>query len=352
LILKEIDPKQTTNKMLAAGVNAEKQMAHYLKRAYESSDDIFVINDLRIQMNSDIAQIDHLVIHKYGFIVIESKSVSAKISINEHDEWARHYGKTKTGMPSAINQAKRQADFLKNYLMSSTVELIRTRKLFPVSFSDFTYETLVAISDKGLIERHSKANCDNLYKADQITSVIDKQYSQLCKNAKNLLINIPYVFSPKSLFRLKKFLVSAHTPSKSSSSPTSTAKDKTDIVAIAPVNTPVKEVVKAPAETIAKALVKEVLKSEKEVEAPKQKVIEIDKKTIHTCSKCSSDKVNIAYGKFGYYFKCEACGGNTNIKKLCVSKDCKPKLRKEKLNFFIECPTCETSSLFFTNKAV
>ena len=74
MILKETDKKEHLKKFQKYGYNAEKQMAFYLKRAFQESDDIFVINDLRIEMNDDVAQIDHLIMHRFGFIVIESKS--------------------------------------------------------------------------------------------------------------------------------------------------------------------------------------------------------------------------------------------------------------------------------------
>ena len=91
MILKEIDKKTNLKKIQKYGHEAEKQMAFYLKRAFQESNDIFVINDLRIGVNDDIAQIDHLILHRFGFIVVESKSVTSEISINEHNEWIRHY---------------------------------------------------------------------------------------------------------------------------------------------------------------------------------------------------------------------------------------------------------------------
>lgn len=93
MILKETDEKELLNKFQEYGYNAEKQMAFYLKRAFQESNDIFVINDLRLVMNDDVAQIDHLIMHRFGFILIESKSVTSKISVNEHGEWIRHYSK-------------------------------------------------------------------------------------------------------------------------------------------------------------------------------------------------------------------------------------------------------------------
>jgi hypothetical protein len=323
MIIKQIDPKSTTNKLLAAGVKAEKQMAFYLKRAYESSEEFCVINDLRLQMNDDIAQIDHLILHKYGFVIVESKSVSSKVSINEHDEWARHYGSKMTGMPSPVNQAKRQADFLKNFLMSAPVELLKKRKMFKVSFADFKYDTLVAVSDEGIIERHSKSNGDGIHKADQITSVIDLLHSSYLNKMLSLSLKVNYEYGPETRQRIWEYLLKSHTP-KGNSLPENE------------VSEPKREEEKSPEAS--------ELTSKEE---PKEQVSEVLEQL---CSKCSSNDVNVAYGKFGYYFKCSSCDGNTAIKKTCKTKECKPKVRKEKLNFYKECSVCESSELFFVNK--
>lgn len=108
MILKEIDKKENLKTFQKYGYQAEKQMAFYLKRTFQNSNDVQVINDLRLAMNDDVAQIDHLIVHRYGFIIVESKSVTSKISINEHEEWTRHYPKYTRGMPSPVKQQDKQ----------------------------------------------------------------------------------------------------------------------------------------------------------------------------------------------------------------------------------------------------
>ena len=53
-------------------------MAHYLKRAFGDTSDIYVFNDLRLLRRGEIAQIDHLVVHRWGFAIIESKASLAE----------------------------------------------------------------------------------------------------------------------------------------------------------------------------------------------------------------------------------------------------------------------------------
>jgi hypothetical protein len=71
---------------------------------------------------------------------------------------------------------------------------------------------------------------------------------------------------------------------------------------------------------------------------------------IKLCSKCKSDNIEVVYGKYGYYFKCHSCNGNTTIKLSCSDSKCKPKIKKSKLNFYHICETCGKNEFFFKNK--
>lgn len=67
------------------------------------------------------------------------------------------------------------------------------------------------------------------------------------------------------------------------------------------------------------------------------------------CRHCSSGNGGIQHGRFGYYWKCADCDKNTPLDVECGKADCTAKLRKEKLNFFVECGKCGTSVLYHTN---
>ena len=81
------------------------------------------------------------------------------------------------------------------------------------------------------------------------------------------------------------------------------------------------------------------------------KKIEVNPKELsYCCKKCNSFNIKILYGKFGYYFKCNDCDGNTNLKIECGNNGHNERLRKEGNKFFRECTECKTSSLFYENK--
>lgn len=319
MILKELEEKETNNKYEEYGYKAERQLAFYLKRAFENDKSINVINNLCLELNGDVAQIDHLIIHEYGFIIIESKSVTSKILINERGEWIRQHRGSSQGMPSPVNQARRQADFLRKYLMPKSELLLKKFLGVQHTFEKIPIDIIVAISDNGIIDRAKNIDLPEVCKADQVTDfgkdIIGKYKKQ---DSKYFSLSVPRSFSEVSFYRVSNYLLRSHSATHSINS----------------------EVVRESNISQSKII------PDKEI--PKNKIFT---KPIckNKCIKCGSSKVNILYGKYGYYFKCLNCSGNSAIKLKCVNSKCKVRLRKEKERFFQECKTCNTSILYHMN---
>jgi len=146
-------------------------MAHYLRRALADDPEIFVLHDLRLEVEDDTKealQIDHLVLHRHGFILIESKSVTGRILVNEHGEWVRTWSGGAKGMQSPVLQAQRQADLLRKALVANNGRLLPTFLFGKLQkgFDNCPMEVVVAISDQGIIER--RKDIHELCKADQV----------------------------------------------------------------------------------------------------------------------------------------------------------------------------------------
>jgi hypothetical protein len=302
MILKEFVEIATTDKFLKAGQHAEKQMAFYLHQEFKDAQDILVLNGIRLEHDNDSHQIDHLIIHKYGIIIIESKSVFGTIKINDFGEWLRlDY---KIGMASPIEQGKRQAIFLYKYLNESRLEAPYNpiMNVFrKTTFDDMPIDILIAISDSGIINRPRKFQTENILKADRIVGKIKEIIGDYQKQDR--LFNMQPIrlkFKPETMTDLAKYLKGKHAP-------LITTKDKD----IPPISRPVK--------------------------------VEL------RCNKCGSDSINILYGKYGYYFKCKKCNDTMSIKENCSICDKQLKLRKDGNQFYIECKTCGTSRPFFKN---
>ena len=315
MIIKYVDEKKSNDKFIKAGLKAEKQMGHYLERAFAKSKNIIILNDLRIKEGNNVAQIDHLVIHQYGFIVIESKSVSSKISVNAHNEWKRIFNNQEKGMPSPIQQAKRQANFLKDFLNEKATKAFREgilNKLAPKpNYNNYKFDILIAISDDGIIERDN-INLPEVYKADiisdTINEIISKRKKDLIKGILNPFGNDGYSFHEDTIKKIANILFALHTPKATQNIKANTVQEK-----------PIR-----------------YNKTENHTD-------------IYTCSKCKSKNLEVAYGR-NYYFKCLNCDNNIPIKHTCKTPECKPKTKKRKNQFFKVCENCDIDELFYENK--
>jgi len=315
MIIKHVDNKESNDKFIKAGLKAEKQMGHYLERAFAKAEDIFVLNDIRLKNNNETAQIDHLIIHTYGFIIIESKSVSTKVSVNKYGEWKRLYNNKETGMPSPIQQAKRQASFLEDFLQEKAMNVFRdsiiNKTVGKPKFSNFKFDILVAISDTGIIERDN-IELDEVLKADAIADKVLKIISNREKDLLKSLIN-PFTTTSNGLHveterKIANLLLSLHHP-------------------------------------VSKKIVEVATVQEKPITYNNAKKSSIE----HICPKCNSKTLQVVFGR-NYYFKCLDCGQNIPIKHTCNTPDCKPRTKKRKLQFFKICEKCGIDELFWENK--
>lgn len=223
MILKEKEFTNPSDPRLKAGEEAEKQMAFYLQRAFSKRDDCFVINDLRVSLDGDFAQIDHLVVSTYGFFIVESKSAHV-IGINEHGDWQRTYNNESTGMRSPVLQAQEQGRILKELLIANK-EKLRGKIFFGKMQKGFKYcpvDVYIAISDNGIIQRGM--DIPELFKADAVTGAITGKLAQLKSKAnplapKNLLsMDVVWEMTKQEAQAAAEFLVSQHQP-KSLASP-------------------------------------------------------------------------------------------------------------------------------------
>lgn len=96
---------------LRAGIQGEKDAAHYLDAYFHAgSQNTVLLHDLRIEVDDQVAQIDHLLVNRFfEFILIESKNFSGNLIINERSEFSVEYSHKKVGIPSPFEQSKRHA---------------------------------------------------------------------------------------------------------------------------------------------------------------------------------------------------------------------------------------------------
>jgi len=340
MVVKELDRFEGNDTLARAGRAAEEQMAFYLKRAFAADPSIRVLNGIRLEHGGDAAQMDHLVIHPCGITIVESKSVTGSVRVNDHGEWARVYGSRVHGMSSPLLQAERQASFLRTYAQAHPADWPEKQVGIFVR---------VAISDGGVINRPKGMEMDlqSVSKADQVPDAIN----EFLKGRK-LLKAMP-TFVGKALIAALKmedgdllteaevgqvaaFLMQHHTsyadpitrsvqrPSRPLSAPPALAPSAAHI---------------ASPPTSARPSAQPV--APRSAHSGPNRVV---------CAACGGQQLQIRYG-YSYFYHCTSCKASTPIAHLCGSCGGKEKTRKDSQRFFTECATCGTSRLFHVNRA-
>ena len=98
---------------LRAGIKGEQESAFHLDGHYKDGQNNVLLHDLRLQVDGETAQIDHLVINRTGYMVlIETKNYSGDLEVNAHVEFTVRYGRDHYGIPSPYEQSRRHARIL------------------------------------------------------------------------------------------------------------------------------------------------------------------------------------------------------------------------------------------------
>lgn len=151
------------------GMDGERAAAFYLDGHYKDSQNNVLLHDLRFEIDGEVAQIDHLVINRTGYIVlIETKNYSGDLEVNAHGEFTVRYGKERYGIPSPFEQSRRHARILSKLLERLEIGT-RTDKL-----PDF--HNVVMMHAKAIIQRPDPKAFDTSYliKADQFPAWHEK----------------------------------------------------------------------------------------------------------------------------------------------------------------------------------
>jgi hypothetical protein len=326
MIYKDLDPFSGQDKFGVAGRRAEEQMAFYLRRFFSGSAEVDVLNSLRIELGGEVAQMDHLVLHPFGLLIVESKSVVESVQIESDGQWIRWFNNHPQGMRSPITQARMQAMLLKALLDKAVKQ--------EGVFDRLQLDVLVAISDQGRIQWPSTGPLPEVCKADQVHERI-RQKLEEARRAATATVTL----SVKNRQRIADFLCAMHKPLvRPAPSPEPAPMQVSEPVkpySFTPAPPPSPPV----AATVAVPAVKPAL-----TPAPERKPL-----LSKFCKHCGSGDLEAAYGKFGYYFVCRRCEKNTAIKFACPACGGEGRIRKAGKDFFAECKACDASTIYHSN---
>jgi hypothetical protein len=314
---------------IRAGIKGEQEVAYLIDFDLRSSRYTAAIHDLRLEINGRVAQVDHLLIHRtLNLFVLETKHFHAGIRITEEGEFLRwnDFRKTYEGMPSPLAQNERHIAVLKDAFKQIDMPTRMGFRLSP------TFVSFVVVSPNARIDRPKRFDTSRIIKADTIKCAVEGKLDD--EGVLESLAGMSKFVSPETLADIGRKLVALHRPAPPARRASSAASSVTGL------DETTNEKAK-PADRTALPL---------EVEAgplkrPAQSRTQMVKPA---CRQCGGANLTILSGKYGYYFKCRTCSGNTPIKLDCGAGH-RERLRKDASRFFRECAECRTSEVFFSN---
>lgn len=323
MILKTKSLQNTQTPQAIAGQKQEQDVAFYLRRAFKDHPEVLVINDFRFTFNDETAQIDHLIIYTYGFVLIESKSIKGHVEVNQQGEWTRSHGSKWFGMPSPIKQVELQQTLLKEMLKQHRSEILG--KLLGIRQQGFgmrCWDHICAVSSDAVINRDTMptAISELLVKTEFLVDKLEKIMNLKSKFMR--IINVSDTrpdFNQQELNSIAKFLIERHIDPYQAT---------TEITTV-----PTQQV----KEPVASFDVNKV------AEVKNQAIAQLTTNSILRCKHCGeSTNYTPMYGKFGYYIKCNQCTKNTPMKQACPQcQSTQTKITKAKETYTLHCNDCD-----------
>ena len=342
MIIKNKEILSTKDVRQIAGDKQEQDVAFFLRRAYKDEPKVFVFNDLRFEFNDEVAQIDHLILYPYGFVLIESKSITGEVKVNNNQEWMRSYKQQWSGMRSPIKQVELQEKLLRELLYENRKQILP--KLFGMlqqAFGGRCWDQICAISSNAIVHRDempkeiSKKLVKSEFVVDKVTKLMNIPANIITSTLK---FDSRPAFPPEQMEKIADFLMQQHKPS---------------------VTEQVQQVPPEPTEVTFNPATQPDLNSDS-VETNKGEYIVTEEETTSApetptgipklaCKKCNnSETLQAMWGKFGYYVKCPSCQTNTAMKKNCPSCNSKnTKVNKNKAYYYLTCQDCNAQHEVF-----
>jgi len=311
-----------------AGWEAEKHVAFVLERAFgdPSRRDVRVFNDLRFPATfvsgavaeNDFAQIDHLVLHRSGMALIESKSIHGDLNVDRLGQWQRVYQRRAENFDSPVAQAKRQALALRRLCEAAKPPLLnKMLGLVQAKFGNFPIREFVAIGANGRFTGHTAKFESIVMKVDRIAEAVNCEIEHHRKHtgavgiARGLasfdLNSGAYNLTDEELDRIERHLLASHTPRVAAPTAASVSRPP-------------------PAEHPRST------QSPPPLAEPRR----TDRIEALTCGKCNSINVRVTFAR-DYCLKCEECGRFTSIPYVCPVCGKFARVRKDGPEYFRDC---------------
>lgn len=188
-------------KNLKKGYQKEKENAYLIDFEFKNSKNVHIIHDLRLEHNGRVAQIDHILLSRFGIEVLESKSFSGIVSIKSDNSLEVKYKEKIIAQPNPLEQAKRHELVIKEILKDNNLLTNMIGVNLEIS-SKVLFNPNTVVSNDPMPNGFVKA--DNFFK-DRIDSIDNMGFVQIYKSAFGLQ-------KIDNILNIANFLISQHKP--------------------------------------------------------------------------------------------------------------------------------------------
>ncbi len=200
MILKELDPFRGNPDDVGARIEADR-MAYALRRHYRNSRDIDVLNGLVVGSGNSVAEVDHLILHGYGLLVLEREPLKGRVRIDGDGQWLVWPEGRPVRLPSPITRAYVQALMLK--------ALLDRRVQQRGYFDQLELDVLVVVDDDCIPEWPSSGPLAEVCRREDVAQRVEQRVAQ-CRNT--AIPSAPLSQSERR--KLGEFLIAAHAPAR------------------------------------------------------------------------------------------------------------------------------------------
>ncbi|CAG1010980.1 hypothetical protein PHYC_03974 [Phycisphaerales bacterium] len=228
MIAMPFDEPRPANPDLARGWDAERDVAHDLGRAFADAPNVYLFHGLRFlapqsAFADDYAQIDHLVLHPHGAVIIESKATgdgTGHFHIDGRGQWLRcPTSRQRYSIESPEAQASKQAEALRTLLDRASAQLLdKLAGILQKRFRHFPILPLVAVARTARVTGPG-ATSPRVMKAENVVETVRAEIDSHRKASGViglLLTNNPdrgvHTLDPAAMLKIVTFLLTQHVP--------------------------------------------------------------------------------------------------------------------------------------------
>ena len=195
-------------KSLYSGSSDKETASCFLNVEFKQSNNWILIHDLRLDLNGEVAQIDHLLIGRaMDVFVIDSKNYTYDVLISENGDFSYFYNDSPYPIPSPIEQNQQLIKLLDKFLIEN--ELLPKRLGMTLNPN---YKNIVLLSPKSQLTKPLKGiyDCSAVMKTDKFSERFTDGLDS--DDALDDMTSIAKVVSKDSLQRFAEKIVLHHKP--------------------------------------------------------------------------------------------------------------------------------------------